>query len=533
MAKTLNRAQIIRAAGVVLLGFLASGILGLIRSSVYAAAFGSSADLQAFIAAQRIPELLFVVIAGGALGSSFIPVFSRLMSTDAPKAWALASAVTSIVAILGALLAIVGALLAPLIVPALLVPEAPPDQQALTVSLTQVMLVTVFIFGVSGLMMGILNAQGVFTLPALAAALYNLGQIGGALILVPLIRASDPTHAIYGLAYGAVIGSALHLLIQVPGLRPAGAVGNLRFLPNIRIEGVRDVLLLMGPRVLGLAVVQINFVVNVALTSGMPEGSLVVLTYAWTLLFFVLGVIAQSVGTALFPTLSGLVANKDMDGYKSRLSEAMRGVLFLAFPCMIGLMMLGTPVIRFLFEHGEWDAASTNATAFALSLYALGIAGHSLLEVLSRAFYALEDTWTPVRIGIVSIVVNIVLSLILIRVIGSPDRLEGGAFGGLALANSIATLAEAGVLWWILRRRIGGIHDAFILRGAIPALAAALGMGAAIYGVMQLLRDSGALVIAGAGTAIGGVVFFALAIAFGISEARTIPMIVLRRFRRS
>ncbi len=532
MAKTLTGSQIARAAAVVLFGFLASGILGLVRTAAYAAAFGTSPELDAFLAAQRIPELLFTLVAGGALGSSFIPIFSRLMSGDVDKAWRLGSAALSIVLILSAALAVVIAAFAPQIVPALLVPNDPPEMQTLTVSLTQIMLVTVVIFSVSGLIMGILNAQGMFTLSSLAAALYNVGQIVGAVILVPLIAAANPANAVYGLAYGAILGAVLHLVIQLPGLRKARAVGRLKFLPNVRVEGVRDVLLLMGPRVLGLGVVQINFLVNVALTSGMIAGSRTALTMAWTLMFFVLGVIAQSIGTALFPTLSALAANRDMDGYKQRLSEAMRGMLFLAFPAAVGLILLGAPAIRILLEYGRWDESSTSATAWALALYAVGIAGHSLLEVLSRAFYALADTWTPVVIGIASIVGNVILSLLLIRVIGDPDSLQNGAFGGIALANSVATLIEAAVLWIILSRRVGGIRDGVILSGAARSLASALGMGAAIYLVSMLLRDSGALVITAISAGAGGIVFFGLALLFGIKEARTIPQVMLRRFRR-
>ncbi len=550
MAKTLSSGQIARAALVVLLGFLASGILGLIRTAAFSTAFGAADELDAFYAAQRIPELIFTLVAGGALGSSFIPVFSRMMNESDTSAWRLASAVMSLAGLIGAALATIMYVFAPQIIPSLLVPGEPEFKQALTTSLTQMMLPTVVLFTISGLTMGILNANGVFTLPALAASLYNAGQIVGAVILVPLMRADDMRHwvsenfaflphglsnvpdsAIYALAYGALIGAALHLLVQLPGLHRIGA--SLRFLPNIHIKGVRDVLVLMGPRVLGLAVVQVNFLVNVVLTSTMVEGSRTALVTAWTLMFFALGVIAQSVGTALFPTLSALVANKDMEAYKDRLATALRSVLFMSFPATVGMILLGAPVITVLLERGEWDAQSTAATAWALTFYAIGISGHSLLEVLSRAFYALEDTWTPVAVGIFAIIANIALSLVFINVIGARDNLTQGAFGGLALANSLTTLLEGVVLWVLLRRRIGGLHDRYVLRGAFPALIAAMGMGAMVYVTSRLLDGSSAWVIAGVGTTFGAAVFFALALALKIDEARTIPNLLLRRLRRS
>lgn len=548
----LSNRQIARAAGVVVVGFLASGVLGLVRTAAFSATFGASDALDSFYAAQRIPETLFVLVAGGALGSSFIPVFARFLTAgDEDGAWRLASAVMSCVFVLSALLALVAAIFAPLLVPTLLEPGAGAAQQALTTSLTQVMLVTVAIFGVSGLLMGILNTRQIFTLPALALSMNNVGQIFGALVLTRLIPTyglsyrglllpqyagllargapSDGGAATYGLAIGAVLGALLHLLIQLPGLRTVGAQRRLRFLPDPRVEGVREVLVLMAPRVLGLAVVQVNFIVNVNLTSGMTAGSRSALVTAWTLMFFVLGVIAQSVGTAVFPSLSSLAAAKDMPGFKDRLAGAMRGVLFLSFPSMIGLILLGDVGIRVLFERGAWSAEDTAATAWALSFFALGIAGHSLLELLSRAFYALSDTRTPVLVGVASMISNIILSLVFVRVVGSPGSLSRGAFAGLALANSLTTLLEGAALWLLLRRRIGDLNDRFILTGALKSLVAALGMGAFLWALNRFIPDSSAVLTTALGVALGLAIFFGLAFALGIDEARSVPRTLLRR----
>lgn len=536
MSTALSNRQILRAAMVVVLGFLASGVLGLVRTAVFSGIFGAGDALDAFYAAQRIPEMLFVLVAGGALGSSFIPVFARFSVDDEADAWRLASAVMTCAVLLATLLALILALLAPIIVPALLVPGRSPELQALTTSLTQWMLATVIIFSVSGLLMGILNARQLFVLPALALSMNNLGQIFGALFLTPVFvnaladTMSPDTAGTYGLAVGAILGAVLHLAIQLPGLPRIGA--KLRFLPDPHVPGVRDVLVLMLPRVLGLAVVQINFLVNVNLASGMVSGSQTALTTAWVLMFFALGVIAQSMGTALFPSLSALAAQKDIDGFKDRLANALRGVLFLAFPATVGMIMLGQPAISVLFERGEWTAESTAATAWALSFFALGIAGHALLEVLSRAFYALEDTKTPVLIGVASMVANIVLSLIFIRFIGDPDSLSRGPFAGLALSNSLTTLLEGIALWLLLRRRIGTIQDQFVLNGATKTLIAAAGMGIGVWLVAQALAGQSALIVVIVGAGVGLVAFFALAFALGIEEARTVPMMVLRRVRR-
>jgi putative peptidoglycan lipid II flippase len=522
----LNNRQVARAALVLIFGFLASGVLGLLRTVILSVTFGGGAELDAFYAAQRIPETLYTLVAGGALGSSFIPVFARQWSDEnSAPAWRLASAVLTIAFTLALILTILLFVLSPVLVPRFLVPDASPADALLTTQLTQVMIGTVVIFTISGLLMGILNARQVFFLPSLALVMNNLGQIFGALFLVRLF----PEQPVFGLAWGALLGAALHLLVQLPGLPRVGA--RLRVLFDVRTPGARDVLVLMLPRVLGLAVVQLNFIVNVALTSSMVEGSRTALTIAWTLMFFVLGVIAQSVGTAVFPSLSALAAAGDYAGFRDRLAGAMRGVIFLGLPTAAGMIALGATAIEVVFQHGEWTAANTRATAWALSFFALGVAGHSLLEVLARAFYALSDTWTPVLVGIASMAANIALSLVLIRVIGSPDSLENGPFAGLALANSLTTLAEAGLLWALLRRRIGGGGDGAVLRMGLGTLAASAVMGIAVAALVAVMQ-SPAIVEAVAGAALAAAVFFGLALLLRIEDARTLPAMVLRRFRR-
>lgn len=533
-SRALTNSQIARAALIVLMGFLASGVLGIIRTSVIAATFGTSDALDAFNAAQRIPEALFVLVAGGALGSAFIPVFSRYLSDekDTVQAWRLASATMTLSAGAALILSVIAFITAPLFVPFYAPASAGADVQQLTVRLMQMMLITPVIFSISGLLMGILNAYQLFTLPALAISMNNIGLIFGAAVLSRVMPVMpDDSVNIYGLAIGAVMGAVLHLLIQLPGLR--GIQANLRLLFDFRVEGVREVLLLMGPRVLGLGIVQINFIVNVRLSLPMVEGSTSALTIAWQLMFFALGIIAQSVGTALFPTLSALIADNDMDGFKNRLSSAMRSVLFLSIPATVVMILLGQPLIAIIAQRGAWTAESTAATAWALAFFALGIAGHSLLEVLSRAFYALSDTWTPVWVGIISMVSNIVLSLIFIRYIGDPESLARGPFAGLALANSLTTLLEGFALWWLMNRRVAGVDDMRVLDVLWRTGVASALMGLAIWGAGVVgLNSMPPLLYALASGVVGAVVFFGVAILLRIHEAQTVPMLILRKIRR-
>ncbi len=540
----LSNRQIVRAALVVLLGFLASGVLGLVRTALISQTFGAGSALDAFFAAQRIPELIFVLVAGGALGSSFIPVFSRsLRAEDHAGAWRLASATITLSALAAVALSLLVVLVAPWIVPALLVPGRPPEVQALTVSLTQIMMLTPLIFSISGLVMGILQSFNNFLLPALAISMNSIGLIIGTLLLAYWVPPQPGSPAqvgaanVYGLAWGAVLSAVLHLGVQLPGLlrlrreSPGAGWLPIRFLPDFHVPGVRDVLVMMGPRVLGLGVAQLNFIANTIFASQMLTGSQAVLTIAWTLMFTVLGIVGQSVGTALFPTLSGLAAAQNFEGYKDRLATALRGVLFLALPATVGAILLGEPLIALLFQRGEWTPQDTTATAWALAFFALGIAGHAGLEVLSRAFYALEDTRTPVIVGVISLVSNIALSAVFIRLIGDPTSLTRGPFAGLALANSLTTLLEALALWALLRRRIGSLNDAYMLEGLLRTGAAALLMGTVLWLFMQIAVGLPIAVTAMLGIGIGGVVFLGAALALRLDEVRAVLGMLLRRLK--
>lgn len=522
----------------VLLGFLASGILGLVRAAVFSGTFGAGPELDAFYSAQQIPELLFTLVAGGALGSSFIPVFARFRTqNDQEGAWRLASAVMTLATGAALIFGVLLIIFAPVYMP-LLLPEVDALQLELAIRLTQIMMITTVIFAASGLLMGILNAHQIFLLPALAMSMNNIGQIFGGLVLVHLIPtdsglfayASETGANIYGLAMGAILGALLHLLIQLPGLWQIRAA--LRPLFNPRIAGVGEVLKLMLPRVFGLGVARLNFIISLYFASLMIAGSYSALNTAWFLMFFALGIIAQSAGTAIFPTLAALAAAGDLDSFKSRLAVTMRSVLFLALPATALLILLGVPIVSLLLERGEWTPEATQAAAWALAFYAVGIAGHALLELLSRAFYALSDTRTPVIVGVISLLANIVFSALFIRFIGDPESLARGPFAGLALANSVTTLVEGLVLWWLLHRRLNGMHSAAILQSTARVAGATALMAAAVYGVTQLINTPSALVILMAAGIVAAVTFFGAALLLRVEEARTIPALVLGRFKR-
>ena len=534
--QALDNRQIIEKALIVLVGFLASGLLGLVRIAVVGAQFGTGAANDTFAAAQQLPETVFVLVAGGALGSSFIPVFARIRERDLDQAWRLASAVMTLSAATAALFGLLVAGLAPLLVSHLLYVDRPPEQQQLMVEMVRLMMITPLIFSISGLIMGILQSYAAFWLPAIAISMNNIGIIIGALLIAPTLPAHPDVGQVgglnvMGLAYGAVLSAVLHLLVQLPGLYKIRA--RLGFLLSLSIPGVLDVIRLMGPRVFGLAVVQLNFYVNIRFASGMVDGSVVAIRYAFMLCFFVLGMIGQSQASAVFPTLAALRAQGDYDGFKDRLARAMRNVLYLAFPASALLIVWGEPLVGFL-QRGAWTAESTQAVAWAISFYAIGLAGFALLEVLSRAFYALEDTWTPVIAGTAAMLSNIALNLIFIQFIGDPESLARGAFAGLALANALTTIVEALALWWLLRRRLAetgsgrGIHDRAVLVSAGGSLLLSLMMAAALVLLKSALPVDGAP-LALVGCAVAALIFFGGGYLFDVSETRYLLAPLLRR----
>ncbi len=537
-SSALDNREIIEKAAIVLAGFLASGLLGLLRLAVVGAQFGTGAAYDAFAAAQQLPESVFVLVAGGALGSSFIPIYAKFRVIDQEAASRLASAVMTLSAAGAALLGALVHIFAPQLVTLVLYRGRSPQEQQLMIDMIRLMMLTPFIFSVSGLLMGLLQAHAAFWLPAIALSMNSIGIIIGALLIAPLLAPHPDVGQvgelnIMGLAYGAVLSALLHLLVQLPGLRKLPR--RLRPLFAPRAPGALDVLRLMGPRVFGLAVVQINFHVNIILANSMVAGSVGAIRYAFMLTFFVLGVIAQSQGSAVFPTLAALKAEGDYDGFKDRLAGAMRNVLCLSFPASALLIVFGEPMVSVL-QRGEWTADSTSAVAWALGFYAIGIAGFALLEVLSRAFYALEDTRTPAIAGALAMFSNIALNLIFIQIIGDPGSLARGAFAGLALANALTTIVEALALWWLMRRRLAGLgsapglEDREVIISAGGSLALSILMAAALWLWMQALPLSG-ISLAASGCAIAGLIFFGGGYLFKISEVRALLAPFLRRLQ--
>ncbi len=494
--------QIARAAGVVMAGFVLSNLTGLVRQVLVSQVFGTQAEIDAFNAAARVPETLFVLVAGGALASAFIPTYTTILEKGTrAAAWELASAVLNLIAILLAFLSVLAALFAPALVRGVLAPSFDPAQQALTVSLLRILLISPAIFGASGLVMGVLNTHRHFLLPALAPSMHWLGWIAGLFLFVPSL-------GIHGLAWGAVLGAALHLAVQLPGL---ARLQGIRYHPTIRWDTpeVREVARLMGPRVFGTAVVQLNFWVNVILASGMPEGSLTALGLAFAVMTMPQVVIAQAIAIAALPTFSTQIARGDRPAMRRSLAATLRGVILLSLPAAAGLILLRRPIVAMLFERGAFDARSTDLVAWALLWFTAGLVSHSVVEIASRAFYALHDTRTPVFVGAAAMGLNVALSLLLSTWfvdLGWPPH------GGLALANTLATSLEMVVLLALMHRRLDGLEGGQIWRGVGQSALGASLLAAVVLAWLALAGETGAWT-----QGIGGVV--AGGLAYGVALA--------------
>jgi putative peptidoglycan lipid II flippase len=511
--------KIAQGALVVMTGFLLSRLLGAVRNIVIAAHFGAGSEYGAYVAAIALPDLVFQVLVGGAVGSAFIPVFKRYNAMgEEREAWHLTSAVINLFVLIALGTSLVLAIFARPIMDIWLPGTQDPGFRDEVANLTRILLISPAVFAASTFCSSVLNSYNRFAIAAMAPLMYNLAIIGAALTL------SGP-FGIYGLAFGAVVGAALHLLIQLPFCFRLG----MRWRPVIDLAhgGVREVVRLFAPRVLGLGVVQLNQVLSaVVLASFLGAVSISYLNYAWQLIMLPLA-LAMAVGTAVFPTLSEESALSNDKGFEQLFLLSLRMILFLTIPASIGLIALGEPLIRLVFEHYQFDDASTIGVASAMVFYALGLTGHATVEIVDRVFYARHDTRTPVMAAVLAVCVNVAASLILMR--------TGLTFRGLALASSIAALVEAGVL---LRLLVWRMPDFSIERLATPflrILAASLVMGLPVAWLASVLDP----VLRGYGTpgealllamciGAGAVLYALLSLAFRSDEIRTLMRLVRR-----
>ncbi|MBI5049108.1 MAG: murein biosynthesis integral membrane protein MurJ [Deltaproteobacteria bacterium] len=449
-----------------------SRILGYIRDAVIAAFFGAGTYADVFFIAYRIPNFFRRLVGEGALTISFIPVFTEELTIGPrERAKTLASRTFTFFTIILAALTIAGIIFAEQIVE-ITAPGFAQNKLAITISLTKWMFPFLFFICLVALSMGVLNSLKHFTAPALSPVWFNLSMIGSTIFLIPFFK-----QPVYALAFGVVFGGILQFLYQLPYLKRYDMFPRLDF--SFNDSAIKKIVLLMLPATLATGVSQINILITNRFASGLKEGSISYLYYADRIVELPMGVFVLAVATAVLPSMSEYAIKKDWSGFKESLSFAIRLVTFITIPATIGLLVLGGPIVTMLFQRGAFGHEATQGTVYALYFFSIGLAAFGGGRILISAFYSLKDTVTPVKIGCIAVVANILFCFLLI----SPLK-----HGGLALATSLSSIVNLLLLFLILRKRLGGIGGRKILNSAVKVVVSSIPMGISVYAI-SLLAD--------------------------------------------
>jgi putative peptidoglycan lipid II flippase len=469
---TRERREITRAAGTIGLATFTSRILGFLRDMILARLFGATMASDAFFVAYRIPSMLRELFAEGSMSAAFIPVFTQtLTQKDRDEARRLASAAFTTLLILLLVVTLLAMIAAPWIVR--LIAPGFVEQLGkfnLTVMLSRFMFPYLMFISLAALAMGILNSLRAFFVPAFSPVLFNVVIIASVLWLSPNL-----TEPIFGAAVGVTLGGLAQFLVQIPSLKKRGMLP--AFSRNPLHPGVKRIGWLILPTMIGLSVTQVNILVNTLLASFLEEGSLTFLYYGMRLVLFPLGIFGVALGTAILPSLSAQAAAGRMDELKNTLAFGLRMVFFIIIPAMVGLMVLRVPIIHLFLEHGVFTSRATAGTATAVLFYAVGLPAFAGVRIVVAAFYALQDTKTPVKVAATAMVVNIILNLALMI----PLK-----HGGLALATSLSALLNLSLLVWIINRRLAGIPWDGVVRSVRNVAAATVPVGLIGWGVSRM-----------------------------------------------
>jgi putative peptidoglycan lipid II flippase len=472
--------QITRSAGIVGSATLFSRILGLVRDILTARLFGTGLAASAFVVAFTIPNLFRRLLGEGALTGAFVPVFTEYLEKKGIKeGWRIASIIFTLLTIILAGVVLAGFAVIWLITNTFNL----SDKFILVFQLLRIMLPYLFFICLVGLSMGILNSLRHFFMPALSPVILNLVWIGSLIVLCP--RFGDTSEEkIFGLAVGVVIGGIIQLAVQIPVLKRKGFP--FQFIPDWHNPAVKKIAFLMGPGILGLAVFQLNTVVDRFLAMVIGPGAPSTLYYGNRLVQLPLGVFGIAFATAALPVMARLMARNKIEEFKDAFSHSFRNVLLVTIPATVGLIVLRRPIITLLFQRDAFGASSTDATAWVLLFYAIGLPAFAGLKIITQSFYSFQDTRTPVKVGAAAMILNLVLNLAVVYIPWLRSHLREG---GLALATSIAALANAGVLFYLLRRRLGPIRGRAIISFVLRISTAAAGMGLACWICLYLLRE--------------------------------------------
>lgn len=456
-----------KATLVVMITLFLSRILGFVRETIVAGVFGATYKTDAFYAAFAIPDMMYDLLIAGALSAGFMPVFTEYLANDDEEgAWKAANSFITVAIIFIVVFNIFGMIFAKLLVP--LVAAGVVDNPAkykLTVELTRVMLPAVTFTVIAGLLKGILNSYKRFRASAFGPVVYNIGIILGAALL-------GRPFGIYGMAAGVIIGAIFNVLVQTPEFVRLGGKFTLKV--DLQNPGYKKMLRLMGPSIIGLAFVRLNLLLNQNIASLLDDGSITALRYAQRIMMLPIGIFSASISTTIFPTMSSLIARKEYKEFKDTFSLGLRILTFITVPASVGLIALSTPIVRLLFKHGAFTEDNLKLTAFALVFYSIGIIGQSIVPIIIRGFYSIQDTKTPVKIGFLVLVFNLILNL-------SFVKFSNLAIGGIAFSTSLTSILEMFLLYKMLGKRVKGLRTRELMTSSIKSVIASAIMGGAAF----------------------------------------------------
>jgi putative peptidoglycan lipid II flippase len=529
-------AGLLKSAGIISAAVAASRVTGLLRESVLGSLFGASATFDAYVLGYRIPNLARDLFAEGALSSAFVPTFSRYLATKTREDARELSDITGtlLIIIVGAICA-AGWALSPVFVTLFAADfHAVPGKFELAVSLVRIMFPFLLLVALAAQAQGILNACHQFGIPALSSSLFNIGSIVFGLAIGYGIGPHVGLSMVQGMACGVVFGGLAQLVFQLPSVWRAGFAWRPRL--NLRHEGVRHILALMGPAVLGGASVQINVLVNTSFAAGLRDaaghvmnGPVSWLSYAYRFMQLPIGVFGLSIASAALPRMSRSAAENDLAGFRDTLSRSIVMILLLTVPSSAGLMVFGESMVAIVYQHGRFLASDTHQTAIALTCYAAGLASYASLRLIVPAFYALGDSRSPMLVSMASVLVNAASSFTMVRIFGFGHA-------GLALSLTIVSAFNSLTLISLIRGRIGGIRGREISGSLTKMIAAATVMSGVCFGIVRACAHLGrwsAPVTVLVGIPAGAAVFYSVASALGIREVAETRDTVMLRLRGS
>jgi len=543
------------AAFILAVSGLISRILGLVRDRLLAGHFGAGETLDIYFAAFRIPDFVYGILIMGGITAAFLPVFSEYLSSVAPqggtkedarkKEWSpqaleFTNNVLNCFFILLVLICSVLAIFTPLII-RFIIPGFSLGNRALTITLTRIMFLSPILFGLSSIFSGILHYFSRFLTYSLAPILYNLGIIFGILFLVPIF-------GVFGLAYGVILGAFLHFMIQIPAAKISGF--KYKFVFNFRYPGLKKIFKLMIPRTIGSAAYHINLIVVTAIASTLTVGSIAIFNFSNNLYYFPIGLIGISFAVSSFPVFSRFWANGQKKEFLENFSLSFRQILFFVTPVSLLMFLLRAQIVRLVLGTGQFGWLETRLTAASLGIFCFGIFAGSLIPLLTRAFFAFQDTKTPVAIGIASMVINIIFCFLFTFLLKFPNifrnflvnllkvqGIKNIEVTGLPLALSSAAIFQLFLLLVFLYKKIGNFKIKEILESLSKILIASVLMVFCVYVIQQILADFvnmqtfwGVFTQTAIASLVGIFVYFIITLILKSPEVKTIKSAILKQF---